>query len=173
MRDSKPHERRGGADARGRLRYGRGGERGAGDLRDEKAAGGDAPGHRGALTSTDGPQGTILRSIGSTGPAVCASAVALGAHVGGGVGSPDRRDTCRRASRLGSAVHRTGRSNPNRETSVRASQLVVSWCPPCGPGGSAPFPVVTIPPTGPRHDAGLRPRIRLRVFRWWEGVATC
>jgi len=124
-----------------------------------------------ALISADGPQGTILTSIVSTGPAVRASAVALGALVGEGVRSPDRRDTCRRASRLGSAVHRTGRSNPNRERSVRASQLVVSWCPPCGPRGSAPFPVVTVPPTGPIHDSGLRHEVRLRLFSAFECVA--
>ena len=104
--------------------------------------------YRDALISSNGSQGTILTPFVSTGPAVRASAVALGAHVGGGVGSPDRRDTCRRASHLGPAVHRTGRSNPNRERSVRASRLVVSWCPPCGRRGSAPFPVVTRPAHG-------------------------
>jgi hypothetical protein len=77
-------------------------------------------------------QRTVVRSGVSNGPAVRASAVALGAHVGGGVGLPDRHDTCRIASRRASAVHRTGRSSSNRETSVRASPLVVSWCHSCG-----------------------------------------
>jgi len=128
----KHPERRGGADARGRLRFGRGGERGAGNLRDEETTCGGPHCHRDALISTDGPQDTILKSIVSTSPAVRASAVALGAHVGGEVESPDRRDTYRIAPRPGSAVHRTGRSNSSRERSVRASPRVVSWCHSCG-----------------------------------------
>jgi len=49
IRDPKHRERRGGADARGRLRFGAGSERGAGDLRDEKTAWGGPHGRRDAV----------------------------------------------------------------------------------------------------------------------------
>jgi len=88
-------------------------------------------------------------------------------------GSPGTCDTGRRASHLEPAVHRTGRSNPSREKSVRASQLVVSWCPSSGDLGSASLAFDNLSPTGQILDSGFRTGVRPRLLRLWESVAKC
>ena len=120
-----------------------------------------------------GPEILVSSSVAPT-PAAAACAATRGGPVGA-VWS-DRPDTGRRAFRRGSVVRRTGRSNANRGRSVRASPLVLSWRPPCGPRGSvsAPDPPVrggtpmSLPDGGrmstrifvfPRSPVGNRPRV--------------
>lgn len=76
----------------------------------------------------------LVSSTVAPAPAAAACAATRGGPVGAGLS--DRPDTGRRAFRRESVVRRTGRSNANRGTSVRASPLVLSWRPPCGSRGS-------------------------------------
>jgi len=116
----------------------------------------------------------LVSSTVAPAPAAAACAAIRGGPARAGLS--DRPDTGRRAFRRESVVRRTGRSNANRGRSVRASPLVLSWRPPCGPRGSvsAPDPPVrggtpmSLPDGGrmstrifvfPRSPVGNRPRV--------------
>ena len=112
-----------------------------------------------------------METLASTDRDARSSAVAHEARDGAEMGSTDTRGTGQQASRPGSGAHRTGRNSPNRETAVRASQLVVSWCPPSGDLESASRAIDTLPPMGNIQDSGLRTGARPGLSRSWRGVA--